>query len=336
MNYYRCNVLDQSFLALPTWKELSGSIVTFNTDYANPLRSLVTEIVAVQEGTGTPSPSNVRSISGFDEVIVGVTAKNLVMSRLTGTNINTSGVITEQANYDMVIARVIQDTEYVISTDDPYFAGGFFNTYPTVGGVSYNGQRIVSATKSFTAPITGYVIFRVSSNYLTPQIEIGSTATTYEAPNIHTITLPETIYGGNAELVGGNGTKTHGYVDLSTLSWASTSQNRWVATLSGVKEVTTGLSPIISEKYQTFSNTDLYYNNETGIATYNNQVIVRNNPTTDTPTGLAVFELQTPTPFTTTPEEIPTLSGVNNIYSNTGDVTLTAEMTMQQYISNSI
>lgn len=46
----------------------SGSLVTFTTPLALPLVSLKANITATQSGTGTPSPSNPRPISGFSSV----------------------------------------------------------------------------------------------------------------------------------------------------------------------------------------------------------------------------------------------------------------------------
>ena len=47
-----------------------GSVVSFETNVAAPLVSLEAQIVAQQSGSGTPSPTNIRPISGFDKVII--------------------------------------------------------------------------------------------------------------------------------------------------------------------------------------------------------------------------------------------------------------------------
>ena len=309
----------------------SGSIATF-ADGGNgiPLKSCEVEIVAQQAGSGTPSPSNVRAISGFDEIDINVCGTNYINAdslystykQIDGSYQGSasaiddilfyipSSLVNKQLTFRCLIKKVTTPSNLRVSA----VVGG-----TTINGNNVNSDNYEETSVTFTPTSTSDYVFINFGQDGTIQFKdvllyVNSDSTT------HTITLPETIYGGTAELVGGNGTKTHEYIDLSTLSWSSTSQNRWVATLAGVKEVTTGLSPIISEKYKTFSNNDLYYNNETGIATYNNQVIVRNDPTTDTPTGLAVFELQTPTAFTFTGATIPTLSGTNNIYADSGDV----------------
>lgn len=52
--------------------EASGAIASFADGSANPLKSLVVDINPVQAGSGTPSPSNIRPISGWSSVEVTV------------------------------------------------------------------------------------------------------------------------------------------------------------------------------------------------------------------------------------------------------------------------
>lgn len=57
-------------------KSASGAVATFNTALAMPLPSCNIAVNAWQEGSGDPSPSNIRPIHGFSEV--NVTANNVV------------------------------------------------------------------------------------------------------------------------------------------------------------------------------------------------------------------------------------------------------------------
>ena len=57
-------------------KSASGTVATFNTALAMPLASCNIAVNAWQEGSGDPSPSNVRPIHGFSEV--NVTSNNVV------------------------------------------------------------------------------------------------------------------------------------------------------------------------------------------------------------------------------------------------------------------
>ena len=54
-----------------------GNPLTFLTDLARPLKSLVASFLPVQSGSGDPSPTNVRSISGWSGVNVWHTGVNL-------------------------------------------------------------------------------------------------------------------------------------------------------------------------------------------------------------------------------------------------------------------
>ena len=57
---------------------VSGNPVVFTTDLAKPLRRLSLSLLPRQSGSGDPSPSNVRPISGWSGVTAWRTGKNLV------------------------------------------------------------------------------------------------------------------------------------------------------------------------------------------------------------------------------------------------------------------
>ena len=58
-------------------KTVSGSIAHFTDGADMPAESVVVSIEPVQSGTGTPSPSNVRPITGWDDVSVYVSGVNV-------------------------------------------------------------------------------------------------------------------------------------------------------------------------------------------------------------------------------------------------------------------
>lgn len=64
MAYFEVNKKPR--LSFPT---LTGSIVTFNAQYAGlPLKSHTVALTATQSGSGTPSPSNPRPITGYSAI----------------------------------------------------------------------------------------------------------------------------------------------------------------------------------------------------------------------------------------------------------------------------
>ena len=73
MAYFPVNVLDNAIKALPTIKAISNTpIATFDTDIADRLVNLQVAVTATQSGSGTPSPSNPRSISGWSNCNLSV------------------------------------------------------------------------------------------------------------------------------------------------------------------------------------------------------------------------------------------------------------------------
>lgn len=72
-SYYTKAQIDDLFSRSYVYREKSGSIVTFDCPASvNGIDTVVSEIVAVQSGTGDPSPANVRPISGWSAVNVVV------------------------------------------------------------------------------------------------------------------------------------------------------------------------------------------------------------------------------------------------------------------------
>ena len=70
MAKFRINGIPQSIRDLHTVSSASGSIATFDTDLTENLVKCVAQIQAVQSGSGTPSPSNPRAISGFSNCVI--------------------------------------------------------------------------------------------------------------------------------------------------------------------------------------------------------------------------------------------------------------------------
>ena len=57
----------------------SGSLVHIEDGADNvPVKSLVSEIVAVESGSGEKSPTNPYTISGFESGVVSISGKNLL------------------------------------------------------------------------------------------------------------------------------------------------------------------------------------------------------------------------------------------------------------------
>ena len=176
-----------------------------------------------QEGSGEPSPDNIRPISGRDAVnfeqrganMLHITPfKSIIKNGITfeyvdGGGIHVSGTSTGSA-------------------DSPYFLVGLFppgkyygsefeaKIYPSISVHQENGRKWISTRGAFEIPsgnaveywrITIAVGITVNATFY-PYIVAGSTAPNAYPPYVSTaisLTLPQTIYGGTVDAVSGKG-----------------------------------------------------------------------------------------------------------------------------------
>ena len=190
----------------------TGNPVTFLTDLAKPLKSLLIPFTPIQEGSGDPSPTNVRPITGWTGVDVTHTGKNL-FDKTKGKTGFVWWQGSELVGYDDFKSSekiaVVPNSKYTLSKD----ATGqnqlqYFNK---------NGEYIGQDTSllgytvaTITIPDNVYfVAFNIAIAALdSAQFEAGSSATSYEpytAPNSYPVTWTSegTVYGGYVDLVTG-------------------------------------------------------------------------------------------------------------------------------------
>ena len=194
----------------------SGTIASF-TDGSDvlPAKSVLVTLNPKQSGTGTPSPSNIRPISGWDEVETHKVGKNLFDKAATDTD---KGYVsgryvrsTDGATVNLATASVSEyisvkgGTQYVVSPVSGSNPSVCFydNNKEFISGVAYGG----ATDKDFSTPSNAeYLRFSITNaNLDITQLELGSTATDYEPYDGHTYTtdLPQTVYGGTLDVVSG-------------------------------------------------------------------------------------------------------------------------------------
>lgn len=186
----------------------------------------------MQEGTGTPSPENIRPIKGRDSVRVERCGENLFdIGKVAETNLltKTDRQITLKTgrvhNYDLFVSTVGLTTD--VSVDYlyrlPFFPKGTYKisyntTLPgaslSIVAVAKDGSITVISTNSqayFTLSYGTLISIRCGPveevTFSNIQITIGSTAPTTYTPYIgqtNTLTLPETVYGGEVDAVSGD------------------------------------------------------------------------------------------------------------------------------------
>lgn len=196
----------------------------------------------VQEGSGTPSPENIRPIKGRDSVTVERCGENLL-------NIKPF----KKGPYKGITSEYVPDGGIHISgtatanADSPTFPiwhlpPGKYYGLETGEGLSAsiviqrNGKNLwIKAKKEFTilaGDVTKYW-YMITSTGVTvdktvyPYIVPGTTPPTVYTPytgQTNTLTLPETVYGGEVDAVTGEGTITKSCFNLDdATNWEATS-----------------------------------------------------------------------------------------------------------------
>jgi hypothetical protein len=151
------------------WEMATYMYKTATEIITSPIYADGTAITSYTIKGNTDNPVNING--------VGVRSENLVYSIINGANIASNGTIDELEGYDVAIAPVESGIVYTAST----FVFAFYTSEPTVGSVSYDNSRVTTTpgrASTFTAPITGYVAFRVNAGD-TAMINLGSTALPY-------------------------------------------------------------------------------------------------------------------------------------------------------------
>ena len=198
----------QILLNTPHIETVSDSVASFNTDISANLKECRVYFSPVQEGSGDPSPDNVRPITGWDGIEITACGKNLLPPISDTTYwqngyFNSNGVGNTRGDY--------RQSKYLI----PIKAGNYNFTHPSTyrwigvyvcdkdGNKIYFKETLYQET--ITIPSDGYAKFYVQVTDGTYMIEKGSIATEYEPYTATTITIPfnRTIYGGYVDLVRG-------------------------------------------------------------------------------------------------------------------------------------
>lgn len=313
---------------------------TFNNVKIYPMIRLASEADASYEPY-----SNICPISGWDEMKVSRTGKNLLSSPMELGSIGSTGDNFPDNNNmrNVSVVSILPNTEYTYSQKSnslEIWANYYYN------GVFVSRIKVGSNTRTatFTTPTNvNQIRMRCTLNSAgvligDNQLEFGSTATEYEPynGNIYTINLDGTRYGGTLDVTSGVLTVTMPEVDLGTLNWvyAPGGQGRFESDriTSIVKRPASANTKanIICSEYETITASNLYLGSD-GIAinTADGQIWVFANGERDAQafktamSGVQLcYELATPITVQLTPTEIKALLGVNNVWADSGDITV--------------
>ena len=333
-------------LNTPHIESASGSIASFNTDLSANLADMKIHFHPVQEGTGDPSPDNVRPITGWDGLTVRRCGKNLY-SYLAGST----------GQYQSIELKAGQTyTVSCVSGGNGYtrfrYVDDTISAVTWVNKIASNGRHYITVTPS--KDVKGAFIF-LASGLSEPMIELGSTATTYEPYTSLEIPISfgRTIYGGYVDLVNGEVVEEYGAFEFTgdeeikyTENW-NANGNYYVNTLGkipfcaqsdanniycnifkskasgyfGVNEgmvSTQGPNDNVAARYRYI----IWGKNGFGETTAECKAKLKELYDNGTPlTVVSVYAQAFITTYSLTPQTIKALKGINNIWSDAnGDI----------------
>ena len=188
----------------------------------------------------------------------------------------------------------------------------------------------------------------------------GSTGADYEpyVGTTHTISLPETVYGGDIGVVSGDGANELAAINLSNLTWSANSTYPHTYNGEGFvsrKQLIDGslANRCYCSRYKWYTSSQVG-SSDFGIALANayagdiyakTRIYVSDARFSTVEEFVASFSeddpivvcpLATPTSLPTTPTDINTVEGQNNVFSPDGDVTVEYAADLKTYIDNKI
>lgn len=333
----------------------SGQVVNITDAAPLYLQECSAEIIAVQEGSEDPSPTNIRPIIGQTEVVIEDCGKNLinplavidssVIYKDSGTVV-TAPIFSNGVATDFI--KVDKNTSY------KYFPNG---TAGTAGIAYYDANKnyiegnstneVIANNNRITTPANCEYIRATFFIDESTELYFGlaSTYTSYEPykGKTYTIQLGDTIYGGELDVTRGKLVADKGYATLLSVGWYHNSgwnnPSAFINVnniLSGVKSVS-GFATIANAITDTVNidtpaniantigavgigigdGTDVFLSLGESYDTVEKlQTYLTNNPIH------ICYELATPYTIQLTPQQIRLLEGTNNLSCNTGDLNI--------------
>lgn len=337
--------IQDAVLSILPKKTVSGAVASISDAQPDlPLVDLTAQIVPKQSGSGDPSPSNVRPISGWTGCEV----------TRTGVNIFNPSAITANTWLSAVDGSTSAQSGYSVSDFIKIKGGASYYKGDNGSGriLFYDKDKnsitsawnvMSSSATSFTAPSSAcYIRFTVlNANVDTFFVNTDSSDTSYHAYSAQTYSVTwqteaGTVYGGTIDLTTGLLTVTHGVVvyNGSEADWdyynsqngfyralPEMSSGNWQSGLCDKFKVGTGDASVQCIRLGA-SNSYIYFNHITdsiaGISSLANWKtwLASNNV-------MVIYPLATPQTYQLTPTEVKTILGTMNIVADTGNSSVT-------------
>ena len=331
------------------YTEASGAMVNFETNVIAPVKNLRVTMEPIQAGSGDPSPDNIRPITGRESVTVTRTGANLLPPVLKNN--------AESLTNNGVTLTIVNGKFHLSGTGtsnggrNALRSAGFTlpaGTYTRVGSaivMKADTTVISDATFTLTEATEIYIGCNIVNGTVYDEdreiaIVKGDTAVVWSPYNGTSVTLQlgQTVYGGTVDVTGGSALKTMDIRDLSALTWRYYAADNYFYASMGNRfpNGTNGkgfcsaykfFGTAISATLASMPDMNFGFTSNSG----SKYIYIKDSRYTDAAsfqTAVAgvqlVYDLQ-PSSYeeiTTDPVSMTTLKGQNNVWSNSGDVTL--------------
>ena len=320
-----------------------------------PVESGTFYVVPSQAGTGTPSPSNPRAISGYTGMTITKAGANLFYVENSSLFPRDNNTIVDNIGTYTAWAKVKKNTDYYIKKSANTNRQNVFGctSAPAVGVTTYMLARTEYATNEyrFNSGDYEYIGFyysnEASENMMLSTSQ--SALTPYEAYKDEILAVSwsdeaGTVYGGELNVTTGVLTVTHGIMTLPATGWTYytvSGHNTFNCIITGGKAGVWGTCEAYSFEQVSYiaqqSDKCFYFYASGG----NVRLSIRDDDYTDATTfgqaveGLKlVYPLATPVTYQLDPHAINTFYGANNFYCDTGDSQLNYRADISLYINN--
>ena len=319
--------------------DVSGSVVTCHPVERYPLDVKVSW-EPVQEGEGDPSPENIRPITGRDAVQMTRCGKNILNPKYIKITKNSFLINIKKSNFPPFVLK--KGKTYTFSVEcDTEPSGIYIDKYTGETLSSAYGKKSISYTPTKDIECSFEVYWADATNLPTKanvKLELGSTATPYEPyiGDTYTAELPETVYGGEVDAVTGEGQET--------MACQCINEETKITYNSDYKTIYVYLDHLALQTFVPFWS---HFGNSAQTVVINSRNAVHINAenlgfasagefksycaaqyAAGTPVQIA-YKLAEPVPFTATgTQPIPALSGVNTLYTDSGDISVSGRTDM--------
>lgn len=329
----------------------SGPIASFDDGADDmPIKSCVVSFDPIQEGEGDPSPENVRAISGRTGLTVYKRGANLVNDSIknptpAGTSVYIGGEASAYVHY-------LRAGTYTLSCDftDGIHYGAYIKEENTTQIALWtSGSGLDQAT--FTLPVDGfYRLWFYRNTGVTADgvsnimLNVGDTALPYEpykqTENVSVNWEAEagTVYSGTLDVINGKLVVDSVMYNLNT-STMNNDENYPGWKNTGVKDVIG--SGLQTANYSVISNIGKNVAVNTtgsgsGVIYLPTQTYIKTQPEwiAEALDVQILFKSINPVEYQLEPQEIRTLLGENNIWSDAGDVSVDYPADTKTYIDD--